>query len=105
MQAIDVAIEHGDHGARRSVALPGGHSRLETIPREQTRERIEVLGGVAREQTREASEAAHGELVEARFFGAIEDDERAGRAAARDEGNRHELAGDLAAARMLEFVG
>jgi hypothetical protein len=32
MQAIDVAIQHRNHGARRRVALPAFHARLETAP-------------------------------------------------------------------------
>ena len=50
--------------------------------------RVQILRGAARQQAREAAEPAHGDFVEARFVGAIEDDQRAGGAAARDAAAR-----------------
>ncbi len=66
---------------------------------------IQVLGGAARQQAREAGQAADGEFVEARLVRAIENDERAGRTATRDQRDRDQFAGDVAAALVLELVG
>jgi hypothetical protein len=105
MQAIDVAVQQRHHGRGRRAAHPGLRARLETIPGKQAGERVDILRGVARQQTRETREASHGELVEARLFGPVEDDQCAGGAAARDQRYGHQLAGDRAAAGVLELVG
>ena len=91
VQAIDVAIEHGQH----RVAFAGAHPRLdacpESFPRQQAGERVEILRGIARQQARKTAQAAHGEFVEARLVRTIENDERACGTTARDQGTATSL--------------
>jgi hypothetical protein len=105
MQAIDVAVQQRHHGRGRRGAHPGVHARLEAVPGQQPGERVEVLRGAACQQPRETRQAAHREFVEAGLVGPVEDDQRAGGAAARDQRHGHQLAGDGSATGMLELVG
>ena len=99
VQAIDVAVQHRHHGARRRVALPRVDAVLESVPRQQAGERVDILCRAAREQSRETTQSTHGEFVEAGLVGAIENDERPGGSAAGNQRNGDELARDVTAAR------